>query len=122
MSYLIVNGLDISGMVSTLATTHESIWSTNAGRALDATFVGDIVAYKWKLQVTTRALSQHENAVLSKALKEKAFFSVKFIPEDAEADEMKEITAYTNPKENTLYSYADGLPRYSGTSFNLIER
>ena len=124
MAYLKVNGVDLSPYVNKLQTDHEPVWNSKAGRAIDnnATFTGRIITRKWKLNIGIRVLSQKESAIIHKALKSADFLTVQFIPTDSEYDTLKTITCYSSAQSNDVYSYANGLPRYSGMSFNLIER
>ena len=124
MAYLKVNGVDLSPYVNKLQTDHEPVWNSKAGRAIDnnATFTGRIITRKWKLNIGIRVLSQKESAIIHKALKSADFLTVQFIPTDSEDDTLKTITCYSSAQSNDVYSYVNGLPRYSGMSFNLIER
>lgn len=124
MSYLKVAGVDLSPYIKSMTTDDESIWNSKAGRAIDenATFTGRIVARKWKISMTTRVLSQAESALIAKTLKSGTFVNVEFIPTDSGTDELITKTFYVSSISNSVYSYAAGLPRYSGMSFNLIEQ
>lgn len=124
MAYLKVNGVDLSPYVNKLKTDHEPVWNSKAGRAIDnnATFTGRIITRKWKLNIGIRVLSQKESAIIHKALKSADFLTVQFIPTDSEDDTLKTITCYSSAQSNDVYSYVNGLPRYLGMSFNLIEQ
>ena len=121
MNYLSINGFNISEYIKSLDMTHEPVWSTNAGRTLDATFVGDIVARKWTLKVSTRPLTQQESAKINKLIKSSPFLQVSFIPNDSEDDSLKKISAYSSKPSTNVYSYATNI-RYSGLDFELIEQ
>lgn len=122
MSYLKVNGVDLSPYVNKMTTDHEPVWNTKAGRALDTTFTGRIIGRKWTLSVGTRPLSQKESSIIHKALKSADFLSVQFIPTDSENDNLQTITCYVSAPSNKSYSYAEKMPRYSDMSFSLIEK
>jgi hypothetical protein len=124
MAYLRVNGVDLSPYVNKMETSHEPVWNSKAGRAIDAnaTFAGRIITRKWKLNIGIRVLSQSESAIIHKALKSADFLSVEFIPTDGEDDTLKTITCYSSAQKNTVYSYVDNVPRYSGMSFSLVEQ
>ena len=124
MSYLKVAGVDLSPYIKSMKTDDEPIWNSKSGRAIDenATFIGRIVARKWKISMTTTALTQRESALIAKILKAGTFVEVEFIPTDHETDELITKTFYVSPISNSVYSYAPGLPRYSGMTFNLIEQ
>lgn len=122
VKYLKINGTDVSGYIQTLLIEHEPVWSTNAGRTLDATFVGDIIAWKWKLQITTKPLTQKESAVIKGLIENTAFFNVSFVSPNSTSDVLQTASMYTNAPASTLYSYHENLIRYQGLSFNLIEQ
>ena len=124
MVYLIVNGVDLSPYINKLQTNHEPIWNSKASRAIDsnATFTGRIIARKWKLNIGMGALSQEDSAIIHNALNSSDFLSVQFIPTDSATDELQTITCYASVPSNDVYSYVNGLPRYSGMSFSLIEQ
>lgn len=124
MAYLKVNDVDLSPYINKMKTDHEPVWNSKAGRAIDnnATFTGRIITRKWKLNVGIRVLSQKESAIIHKALKSADFLTVQFIPTDSETDTLKTIKCYSSAQSNDVYSYVNGLPRYSGMSFSLIEQ
>lgn len=122
MEYLEISGVNLSSYIKSLVITHEPVWSTNAGRTLDATFVGDIVARKWKIEVTTKPLTQQESALIQGLIEVSPFFNVSFIPTNSSIDALKTISVYTGTPSHTLYSYNKNLIRYQGMSFNLIEQ
>lgn len=122
MTYLKVSGVNLSSYINSLVPDGEPVWNTKAGRTLDATFVGRIVARKWKLNLTTRPLSQSESAIIHSALKVGDFVEVEFIPPDSADDTLVIDTFYVSPTSNTVYSYVKGLPRYSTMTFNLIQQ
>lgn len=122
MAFLKISGTDVSEYIQSLSMTHEPVWSTNAGRTLDATFVGDIVARKWKLQIQTKPLTQKESALISALIKNNPFFEVSFIPNDIETDDLKTIMVYSNEPSTEVYSYTKGVIRYQSLGFNLIEQ
>ena len=124
MAFLKVNGVDFSPYIKELQTDRETIWNEKAGRTIDnnATFVGRIIAKKWKLNIGTRVLSQKESSIIHNALHYADFLDIQFVPTNSATDEMVTIKAYVSTIKNTVYSYNDKLPRYSNASFNLIEQ
>lgn len=105
--------------IKELTITREPIWSKNAGRSANGIMLGDIVAYKTKLQIVFVPLSDSQAAALSAATRP-AFFNVKY--HDPEINETKTSKMYASSLPFKVYSYADGLPRYVGTSISLIEK
>ena len=122
--FLEINDVDISPYIKSLQPSHESIWNSKAGRSIDseATFVGRIVARKWKLQAKTIPLSQEKVAEIVGLLEQSDFFSAKFIPTNG-TDFIKK-NFYVGSISTQVYSYNDELSnvRYSELSFDIIER
>ena len=122
--FLEINDVDISPYIKSLQPSHESIWNSKAGRSIDseATFVGRIVARKWKLQVKTIPLSQEKVAKIVGLLEQSDFFSAKFIPTNG-TDFIKR-NFYVSSISTSVYSYNSELSnvRYSELSFDIIER
>lgn len=107
---------------SKLTSSKEPIWSSNAGRASTGLMVGDIIGYKFKLQIEWKVLSQNASAALNKAITTTPFFSVKFIDPTSATGEFRTITAYASAPSYPVYSYVQGLPRHTGVGVNLIEQ
>lgn len=122
MAYLKVSGIDLSKYVNQLVIDHEPVWNTSAGRTLDATFTGRIVAKKWKLNIGTKPLEQKEMAIIHNALTVGDFVEVEFIPLNNANDELVKAIFYVSPSSSTVYSYNKRLVRYSTMTFNLIEQ
>ena len=122
--FLEINDVDISPYIKSLQPSHESIWNSKAGRSIDseATFVGRIVARKWKLQVKAIPLSQEKVAKIVGLLEQSDFFSAKFIPTNG-TDFIKR-NFYVGSISTSVYSYNSELSnvRYSELSFDIIER
>lgn len=122
--FLEISDVDISPYIKSLQPSHESIWNSKAGRSIDseATFVGRIVARKWKLQAKTIPLSQEKVAKIVGLLEQSDFFTVRFIPTNGTAVIKKKF--YVGAISAPVYSYNDELSnvRYSELSFDIIER
>ena len=78
MAFLKISNTDISGYIKSLTISHEPVWNTKAGRTLTADYVGRVVARKWKLQFTTRPLSQKEVSMIIGLVEASDFFNVSF--------------------------------------------
>lgn len=122
MKFLKISNIDISKYIKSSTITHESVWSSNSGRTLDGSFVGDIVAWKWKIQLSTIPLSQSDSALIQSLLKSSPFFSVSFIPTDTNEETFKTVQMYTSAPVSVVYSYNENLVRYENLSFNLVEQ
>lgn len=122
MSYLKISNTDLSGYIKSISISHEPVWNSKAGRTLTADFVGRVIARKWKLQCTTRPLSQTEMNKITSLLESADFFNVEFIPLNATTATTK--TFYVNAPSTKIYTYSDKLPnvRYESLSFNIIEQ
>ena len=122
MAFMKISGTDVSGYINTLSISHEPVWNTKAGRTLTADFTGRVIARKWKLQCTTRPLSQTEMQMLMNLLERADFFNVEFIPTNATSAVTK--TFYVNAPSTKVYTYSEELPnvRYESLSFNIIEQ
>lgn len=105
--------------VKSLTVSREPIWSKNTGRAADGTMIGDIVGYKFKLQIVFALMSDADTVLLYGAIRP-AFFNVTFRnPETGQEDTKK---MYANGPTSPVYSYVNGLPRYTGTAVNLTQQ
>lgn len=122
MAFLKISNTDISDYIKSLTISHEPVWNTKAGRTLTADFVGRVVARKWKLQFTTRPLSQSEINMITSLLESADFFNVEFIPINGTTAITK--TFYVNAPTISVYSYSPNLAnvRYKSLSFNIIEQ
>lgn len=121
-NHLKISNTDISDYIKKLTITHELVWNTKAGRTLTSTFVGRVVAKKWKLQFTTRPLSQEEVSKIVNLVEASDFFNVEFIPTNRKTPITR--TFYVNSPTAEVYSYNGNLSsvRYSSLSFNIIEQ
>lgn len=99
--------------------TKEKIWSKNTGRTTDGTMVGDIIAIKTKMKISWNVLSGEQVALLDEAVSP-AFISVYF--KDPRINTYTEKMFYAGTPSYPVYSYADGLPEYVGTTVDLIEQ
>lgn len=120
--YLMVSDVDLSPYINSMSIDGEPVWNSKAGRTLDASFVGRIVARKYKINLGTKPLQQSESAIIHSALKRGDFVKVKFIPPESTDDTMIERTFYVSPTSNGIYSYNEKLVRYETMTFNLIEQ
>jgi hypothetical protein len=122
MAFLKISGINVSDYIKTLSISHEPVWNSKAGRTLTADFVGRVIARKWKLQCTTRPLSQTEMQMITNLLEEADFFNVEFIPTNATSAVTK--TFYVNAPSTKVYTYSEKLPnvRYESLSFNIIQQ
>lgn len=99
--------------------TKEKIWSKNAGRTAGGKMVGDIVAYKMKLQITWPPLNRTQAALIDSAVSP-SFFSVTFTNPAQNSRTTK--TFYAGTPSYPVYSYVDGVKTYNGITVDIIEQ
>ena len=107
---------------SDISITKEPVWSSNAGRSSTGKFIGDIICYKFKIQITWKTLSQKQSALIDREITKDAFFDVKFIDPTDSSGNYTTKTVYAGTPTYPVYSYVDGYPRYKGVALNLIEQ
>jgi hypothetical protein len=105
-----------------ITITKEPVWSSNTGRSATGLMQGDIVCYKFKIQVKWKTMSQAETAVLNTGITNKPFFDVKFIDPTDSSGSLVTKTFYAGTPTYPVYSYVDGFPRYTGVAVDLIEQ
>lgn len=123
MEYLKISNVDISKCVKSLSVTHEIVWNPKAGRGITAEFVGRVVRRLWKLQLSTKPLSQAEAAKIMGLIEASDYIDITFIPTNNNGTPITK-TFYTNSPSTKVYSYATYLEnvRYESIVFNTIEK
>ena len=104
-----------------LIISKEIIWSSNTGRAADGSMIGDIVGYKYKLDITFPPLTAQDIAKINRETTKSPFFAVTFI------DPVGGLTAtrifYSGAPIYPVYSYAtNSKGLYVGVKVSFIER
>ncbi|MDO4647435.1 MAG: hypothetical protein Q4B26_02205 [Eubacteriales bacterium] len=102
-----------------LAVSREKIWSKNTGRSAAGKMVGDVVATKLNLKIEWAVLSEAQLSKISRAI-ENAFVSVKF--KNPHSGKEETHTMYAGTLSCPVYSYASGMPAYTGVSLTLVEQ
>ena len=121
MAVLAINGIDMPGIaLNGLTITKEPIWSGNTGRAANGRMVGDIVGYKYKLDITFIPLSAQDIAGLNSAITASPFFLASFIKPDGGAEITRSF--YAGTPAYPVYSYANGKKNYVGVKLSIIEQ
>lgn len=121
MSKLTLNGKNIRDP-SKLTITKNPVWSANAGRASNGDMVGDIICWKYKLQIEWPALSQADAAEIDAAVTDTVFFPVVFVDPASKSGATKTITGYVGTPTYPVYSYVEGYPRYTGVAMDIVEK
>lgn len=98
------------------------LWGSNSGRsASTGTFVGDLVAIKYELQLTWENLNDEEFAVIDGAVNTlDPFMTVTFCPSAAEGYVTK--TFYANDPQYPIKVYRGESTLYGTVTVNLIEK
>lgn len=120
MARFVIDGT-VLPMPSVLQIKPEKVWSKNAGRTSSGKFVGDVIATKHTLHVEWRTLTQAQGAQLYD-LSHKDFVSVTYVDPSSSTGAEKTITCYVDGPSYSVYSYVNGLPRYTGTAIDLVQQ
>lgn len=114
---VIISGLKLK--IKDLTVTDNIIWSKNTGRVASGDMEGDIIAKKIKLNITLAPLDDKEAVAFAAAI-EPPFFPITF--RNPKSGKTETLTFYVGTPTYPVYSYADILPRYVGTTANFIEK
>ena len=118
MSYLIVNNVDISDLVSGLKVGYQTLVSEDSGRNANGDTVIDIVNRKAKVYVTFKVMDDTEMAKLLNAISSYVV-SVSF--RDPKTNAIKTIQSYTSTPEPEYYTIQNNKVRYKSFNLNFIE-
>lgn len=118
MSYLKINGTDVSHLVRGLKIGYETLVAENSGRNANGDTVLDVINKKIKLYVTFRPMDDTEMRGLL-ATFEDYVIDVTFRDSKTNAD--KTITCYTGTPEPEYYWILDGQVLYKAFNLNFIE-
>lgn len=100
--------------------TDQLIWSSNAGRAANGTFVGDIIATKKTLAITWNQMTYDQLALIRSNISRigHPFITVKYRSSDGQ---QKIFTGYTEGSTGAIVIYTpDG--KIAGVTLNVIEK
>jgi len=103
-----------------VSMSREPIWSSNAGRTADCTFVGDIKAWKWNISISWGKLSLAEVAVIRGAFStlSKPYFNITFTDDTGSR---RTIKAYSTSPKGTVQVYQNTDGSVSGVSVDIVE-
>lgn len=118
MSYLIINGTDVSDLVKSLKIGYETLVSDDAGRNANGDTVIDVINKKVKIQTVFRPMLDAEMAKLLSAL-EDYVFDVTY--RDSKTNSNKTVTCYSGTPEPDYYFIHDDRVLYKEMSLNFIE-
>lgn len=103
-----------------VSMSREPIWSSNAGRTADCTFVGDVKAWKWNISISWGKLSLAEVAVIRGAFTTlgKPYF---YISITDDTGTRRTIRCYSTSPKSTVQVYEDDDGSVSGVSVDVVE-
>lgn len=118
MSYLNINGTDVSHLVKSLRVGYETLVAEDSGRNAVGDTILDVINKKVKLYVSFRPMNGSEMASLL------ASFSDYVIPvsfRDSKSNATKTITCYTGTPEPEYYWILNDQVLYKQMDLNFIE-
>lgn len=117
MSYLKINGTDVSHLVKGLKIGYETLLAENSGRNANGDTVIDIINRKVKVYVTFRPMFDDEMMEFLNLIKDYVV-SVSF--RDSKTNQLTTITCYTGTPEPDYYRIGSEVI-YKDMSLNFIE-
>ena len=118
MSYLIVNGYDLSNFVKSLKIGYETLVSDNSGRNANGDTVIDVINTKVKLYVTFRPMDAGEMKFVLDSIND---FVVSVTYRDAKTNTEKTINCYTSTPEPDYYFINRYRVLYKEMNLNFIQ-
>lgn len=118
MSYLKVNGTDVSHLVKSMKVGYETLVAENSGRNANGDTVLDVVNRKIKVYVTFIPMDGSDMASLLSAIGDYVI-QVQFM--DSKTNSLKTITCYTGTPEPDYYWIHDNDVLYKEMQLNFIE-
>ena len=118
MSYLKINGTDVSHLVKGMKIGYETLVAENSGRNASGNTVLDVINRKVKIYVTFRPMTGSDMASLL------ATFADYVIPVaymDSKTNTIKTVTCYTGTPEPEYYCILDDKVLYKEMSLNFIQ-
>lgn len=118
MSYLNINGTDVSDLVRGLKVGYETLVSEDSGRNANGDTVLDIINRKVKLYVSFRPMDGNEMARLLNSF---AAYVVNISFRDSKTNSTKTIQCYTGTPEPEYYWIHGSQVLYKQMDLNFIE-
>lgn len=118
MSYLKINGVDVSDLVSGLKVGYETLVSEDSGRNANGDTVLDVINRKIKLYVTYRPM---DNAQMQRLLSAIRPYTVSVTFHNPETNALSTILAYHGTPEPEYYWIHGNSALYKSFTFNFIE-
>ena len=118
MSYLNINGTDVSHLVKNLKVGYETLVADNSGRNANGDTVLDIINRKVKLYVTFRPMDDSD---MSHLLASFADYVIPVSYRDSKSNTINTITCYTGTPEPEYYWILNNQVLYKEMQLNFIE-
>ena len=118
MSYLMINGTDVSDLVKGLKVGYETLVSEDSGRNANGDTVIDVINRKAKVYVTFRAMDSTEMARLLATFSN---YVVNVTYRDSKTNSNKTITCYTGTPEPDYYCILSDRVLYKEMQLNFIQ-
>lgn len=103
-----------------ISEADQLIWSSNAGRTANGTFVGDIVATKKTLTINWNQMTYDQLALIRSSISRirHPFIAVKYWAADGQ---QKTFVGYTDGATSTIVTYTP-TGKIAGVTLNIIEK
>lgn len=118
MSYLMINGVDVSDLVSGLKVGYETLVSEDSGRNANGDTVLDVINRKIKLYVSYRPMDGSQMQRLLGSIRP---YVVSVTFRDPETNVLNTIQAYHGTPEPEYYWIHNNSVLYKPFEFNLIQ-
>lgn len=118
MSYLKINGTDVSHLVKGMRVGYETLVAENSGRNANGDTVLDIINRKAKIYVTFRPMNSSEMSTLLNTF---SSFVIPVTYRDSKTNALKTITCYTGTPEPDYYWILGDSVLYREMQLNFIE-
>lgn len=118
MSYLSINGTDVSHLVKGLKVGYETLVAENSGRNANGDTVLDVINRKVKLYVSFRPMDEGD---MKSLLSTFADYVIPVSYRDSKTNSVKTITCYTGTPEPEYYWILDNQVLYKEMNLNFIE-
>lgn len=118
MTYLELNGVDVSSYVKGLRVGYETLVSSDSGRNANGDTVIDVVNQKAKVYVTFRPMVDDEMAEVMSAING---YVIPVTYLDSKTNTLKTITCYHGTPEPEYYFIHESRVLYKDMNLNFIE-
>lgn len=118
MSYLTINGTDVSHLVQGLKVGYETLVAENSGRNANGDTVLDVINHKVKLYVTFRPMDSYDMKRLMASFED---YVIPVTFRDTKTNAERTITCYTGTPEPEYYWILNDQVLYKAFNLNFIE-